>query len=201
MKWLTDLLAFWRRWEDSYEGIISITHTAPASDAPSMTVPVFSESITQPITNPMTNPEKFYNAAKSDLGLHETLNENVPIEVGCAQAWSAVARQAGVEGIPPTGFSSTNQVDAFCASNEQFELIDGPELGATVVAISTPSEHGHVGSYAMFNVQYNGDWGILSNDSNTGTIREQWSGNEFNQYYKGTLGLVIHIYRWKTPQS
>lgn len=194
MKWLD----FWKRLEEWYEGFLSRQNAATnvATTAP---IPVH---LIKPTIEPvMTNAQKFYNAAKADLGLHETLNANVPIEVGCAQAWSAIARQAEIEGIPTEGFSSTNQVDAFCASNEQFELITEPEVGATIVSASTLNQHGHVGSFAMFDLQYNNDWGILSNDSNTGTIREQWSYKEWIAYYQNTLGLAIHIYRWKTPQS
>lgn len=186
MNWLIDFFSFWKRWEDSYEELL-VAKSTPLQITPT----------------PMqeTNAQKFYNAAKADLGLHETLNENVPIEVGCAQGWSAIAKQAGIERIPVAGFSSTNQVDAFCEADEQFERIYEPELGATIVSVSTPSKHGHVGGVAGFSIMYVGDWGILSNDSTTGTIREQWSYKEFLAYYQQTLGLAVHMYRWKTPQA
>lgn len=152
----------------------------------------------KPLT-PM-NEDKMYNAAKNALGTHKTLDESVPPEVGCAEAWSAVALIAGVHGIPPGGFAGTAQVREFLHTNAQFELITVPEPGATIVSPTGSGNgtvRGHVGVMAKFGTQYINDWGICSNDSNSGLFREQWSLTEWNKYYGVAGKLSVEIYRFK----
>lgn len=146
------------------------------------------------------NEQKLYNAAKAALGHHKTLNDSVAPEVGCAEAWSAVAKEGGVQGIPTSGFAGTEQVWQFVRSNSQFEKIDTPEPGATVISPTghgNGSVRGHVGILAMYDLMYAGDWGICSNDSNSGLFREQWSLKEWQKYYGDAGKLPVDIYRFK----
>lgn len=145
------------------------------------------------------NEELMYEAAKNALGKPYTLDPSTPPELRCAEAWSDIATQAGVTGIPTTGFENTDQVNTFLATSGQFELLTTPELGATVIAVSKVvdgaiAEHGHVTVCAAFGVMYNGDWGLISNDSSVGIVREQWGYKSFMNCYTG-LGLEVKIYR------
>lgn len=143
----------------------------------------------------MTNADKLYETAKNALGTRQTLNNNVPSELGCAEAWSSIAKSAGVSGIPTAGFAGTIAVFDFIKNNPDFQEITFAEPGATIISVTSGNKHGHVGYLAKFNLQYVDDFGIISNDSNTGTVREQWSLSEWQKYYTQTLGLVTHIYK------
>lgn len=199
MKWARAFITFWGNLEAAYiRSLEDVPHSVETAPPTAVAVPIAEKTIlsdTNSLNNMTSQEQAIYGAEKADIGKAETLNEAVPIEVRCAQAWSVMARQAGIQGIPEVGFNSTNQVDEFCASSDKYERIETPEEGATIVSPSTPEQHGHVGDFAAFNVQYAGDWGIVSNDSNIGVVREQWSYKQWVAYYEGVLGLAIHIYR------
>lgn len=147
----------------------------------------------------MTPEEQMYNAAKAAIGHAYTLDPSTPPELRCAEAWSEIAKNAGVVGIPATGFENTDQVDQFLSTNNQFQEINEPEEGATVIAISKVqsgiiTEHGHVTVCGGFGTQYVGDWGLISNYSPFGEVHEQWGYKSFVNCYTG-LGLEIKIYR------
>lgn len=151
--------------------------------------------ISKGIQPTMTPAERLYQSAKNALGTHRTLNEAVPPELGCAEALSSIIKDAGVQGIPAQGFAGTIAVSAWIKGNPQFEKIDAPEAGAVIISTSEGATHGHCGVIAQYDLQYNKDWGVISNDSSTGTVREQWSYQNWLKYYRTTLGLGVDIYR------
>lgn len=156
-----------------------------------------SVPVSVPTPKPMPNSQKLYETAKSLLGTHLTLDPSVPPDLGCAECWSAVANIAGVKGVPAHGFPGTIGVHDFLASNPLFQEVDKPEPGATIVSVSHGNQHGHVGYVGNYNTQYKWDWGIMSNDSDTGLLREKWNYKDWMLYYKDQLGLVTKIYKWK----
>lgn len=140
-----------------------------------------------------------YQKASASLGKHMTLNEAVPHEVGCAEAVSAVLALAGIS-TGSHGIAGTASLDAWLASNANFERIGMPEAGAIIVSATgtgNGSVEGHTGFFGLFNKQYPGDWGVLSNDSATGLFMERWSWTRWQAYYKTVGGLNVHIYRAK----
>lgn len=141
--------------------------------------------------------DTFFLSFKNGLGTHQTLDPSVPSELGCAEAWSAMAKRAGVTNIPVTGFPGTAGLDVWLFNNPHFERIALPEVGATIISPTVGSQHGHVGVCGNFNAMYNNDWGIISNDSATGIVREQWSYQAWLNHYHVSLGLAVHIYRVK----
>lgn len=149
-----------------------------------------------PAQIPLTGSQKLYDAAKAAIGTHLTLNAAVPAELGCMEAWSALAKQAGIQGIPDAGFEGTIAGNAYLTSNPSFVEITKPEPGATIVSVSAGDSHGHIGIFGQFGLQYVNDWGILSNDSDTGTLREQWDYQSWLAYYAQGLKLDTHMYRW-----
>ena len=147
----------------------------------------------------MTETEQaLYNAAKQNLGVHLTLDPSVPIEVGCAECQSKLMQIAGMS-VPKNGIAGTIAFNEWFTVNPDFKEIFEPEQGCIIVAVTSTGngkvKNGHIGTMAAFNLMYVQDWGICSNDSNTGTLREQWSLKDFIAYYQTYGGLEIHMYR------
>lgn len=141
--------------------------------------------------------ERIYTVAKDNLGTHLTLNENVDPEVGCAEAVSKILQLAGVS-VPAHGIAGTAALLAWLQANPDFEAIDAPEQGCLIVSATGSGNgtvEGHTGAVAAFNLMYVNDWGICSNDSNTGTLREQWCLKDWIAYYETTGGLKTHYFR------
>lgn len=134
-----------------------------------------------------------YEVAKGSLGRHLTLNNNVPPELGCAEAVSAVLIKSGITGIPPKGFEGTNDLYTFLQESPLFVDIANAEDGAIIVSPSKIgangqiTTHGHVGICAKY--------GILSNESDNGLFAEKFSYQSWNDYYVHTLGLPVYFFR------
>lgn len=138
-----------------------------------------------------------YQKAADCLGLHMTLNNAVPAEVGCAQAVSAVLSLAGISD-GAHGISGTASLEEWIIASGLFERIGMPEAGAIVISATGTGNgtiEGHTGFFGLYNKQFPGDWGILSNDSATGLFKETWSWVRWQAYYGGAGGLTVHIYR------
>lgn len=126
-----------------------------------------------------------------------TLNDTVPAEVECAEAVSAVLALAGISD-GAKGIAGTAALDAWMASSPLFELITIPEEGAIIVSPTGAGNgtiEGHTGIFGKYDLQFPGDWGILSNDSATGRFLERWSWVRWQAYYKTAGGLPCTIYR------
>ena len=139
----------------------------------------------------MTNREKLYTKAASALGTHQTLNDNVPKETGCAQAWSAVAKKAGIARIPSTGISGTASLFAWLSTNPAFKEVSDPLPGDTIISptgYGNDKVRGHVGIVA--------NHGILSNNSENGLWQEHWTLPKWRDYYGDYGGLPVRFFRW-----
>lgn len=141
--------------------------------------------------------EQIYKVAAANLGRHLTLNDAVPAEVGCAEAVSWVLAKAGIsDGVK--GIAGTAALDAWLTSSPLFTKIVMPEDGAILVSATgagNGSVEGHTGVFGRYDVEYVGDWGILSNESATGRFMERWSWARWQAYYKNAGGLPCNIYR------
>lgn len=140
------------------------------------------------------NETKLYTIAKNNLGKHITLDPNVPYDVGCAEAVSFNLKQLGVVGIPLSGFASTADLYTWMKSLPSlFDEIECPEAGAIIISPSGTSTqnapHGHVGIC--------GNFGIMSNDSQSGLFLELWTVDKWNTYYGHALGFPVHFFRVK----
>lgn len=157
----------------------------------------------KPIMEPspivLTMPTIIYNTAKKYLGVHVTLNPNVAPEVGCAEAVSFILKNAGIA-IPEGGIAGTASLADWLSKSPQFEEIHEPEQGCVIVSATGAGNgqvRGHTGIMAAFNLQYASDWGILSNDSQTGLFLELWSLASWDQFYGKTGGLPVRFFRGK----
>lgn len=131
------------------------------------------------------NSLKIYNAARSFLDKHITLDENVPHELGCAEALSMVLKSVNTPKFPPMGFAGTYAFEVWLEAN--FKKIDKPVPGAIIISPTIGKKHGHIGVC--------GKYGIMSNDSNTGLFLELWTIDKWIQNYKNILGLEVLYYQ------
>lgn len=152
---------------------------------------------TMPTENPMNETEtRVYQVIKDNLGEHLTLNENVPAEVGCCECMSKVMQLAGIS-VPSHGIAGTPALLAWFIANPDFVEKTVPEQGAFVVFATGSGNgkvEGHTGAFCAFNVMYVDDWGVASNDSNTGTMREQWAWKKMLAYYQDYGGIQPRIF-------
>lgn len=139
-----------------------------------------------------------YNWAKNSLGRHITLNDAIPHDVGCAEALSYVLRNAGLTGIPATGIPGTASLYQFLSTNPQFQRILAPEKGAIIISptgAGNGTVEGHTGILGGLSVMYWGDYGICSNNSDTGLFLELWNLKRWRQYYAAQGGLPVAFFR------
>lgn len=139
---------------------------------------------------------KLYNIAKNLLGQHLTLNNNVPADVGCAEAVSYVLKQAGVKNIPAAGIAGTADLYRWMLQDPQFKLIEAPEQGCIIVSptgFGNGTVEGHTGIMAAFGLQYPNEYGILSNNSDNGLWQEKWNLLTWWENYgvKGHLPVAL----------
>ena len=134
------------------------------------------------------NPQlqKIYNAAKGGLGEHLTLNHLVPAEVGCCEAVSKVLSLAGFP-VPAEGIPNTLSLYTWLKSNPNFTEIGEPEPGAILVSTANPTGSGivsgHTGVFGQLGAEYTGDFGIMSNNSDSGVFLELWSWKNWQKYF------------------
>jgi hypothetical protein len=121
-----------------------------------------------------------------------TLNPAIPAEVGCAEAVSKILELAGVTGIPTTGIPGTATLFEWLNTNPNFERLSEPQAGAILVSATGSGNgtvSGHTGIVGIFGYYYPNDWGIVSNDSQTGLLLELWDWKRWQQYYVKQGGL------------
>lgn len=141
---------------------------------------------------------KIYNEAKACLGKHITLNPTVPDDVNCAESVSFILKNSGVTGFPAGGIAGTASLYTWLANSPKFKRIEAPEQGAIIVSPTGSGLHlveGHTGICGAFGLQFPNEYGILSNDSDTGLFSEKWNLLTWWEYYGRKGGLVIALFR------
>lgn len=142
---------------------------------------------------------KLLTIARTHLGEHLTLNDSISPEVGCAEAVSSIFHLAGLP-IVPQGIPGTNALLQWLIENPLFEEIFSPEAGCVAIAATGTGNNkipGHVGILGAFNVAFPKDWGLCSNDSNTGLFLELWRLSKFIHYYTDYGGMQVRYFRLK----
>lgn len=135
--------------------------------------------------------EKLYQTLISSIGKRMTLDVSVPPELGCAQALSALLKQSGFD-VPKYGISGTATLAIWMQNNPQFEQIFAPEDKCIIISTTNSgngSVRGHCGVLGVKGKQFKDDWGIVSNDSQTGLLLELWNYTNWVEFYikKGQL--------------
>lgn len=148
----------------------------------------YKAAIVPPIQTPAA--AAIYAEAASCLGKPITLDSTVPPDLGCAEAVTYVLKNASIAGIPATGIPGTAALYAWLNTNPEFVLTTTPRAGDVVISptgtstISSP--HGHTGIVA--------NYGILSNDSDTGLFLEKYTQATWQQYFNGVEGFPVYYF-------
>lgn len=140
------------------------------------------------VANLIGSPSVLYTTAVPLLGKHITLNDNVPNEVGCAEAVSYVLKQAGIT-VPEGGIPGTATLYSFLKNNKSFVESSSYLVGAIIVSptgMGNDKIPGHTGICA--------NYGILSNNSATGLFLETWNISNWISYYHQYGGLPIYYF-------
>jgi hypothetical protein len=147
---------------------------------------------------PMTPSQQQLAAIISHyLDTHVTLDNAVPASVGCAEAVSFILLKVGIT-IPFGGIASTLSLLQFMEKSDQFIELTEPEAYAVLVSATGTGNgtvEGHTGFFGVFGQTYVNDWPIVSNDSNTGLLRELWSWVKWTAHYTQSGGLPPRIFR------
>ena len=130
-----------------------------------------------------------YDIAKNCLGTRQTLDTSISSEVGCAEAVSSILHQAGVQ-IPSGGIPGTASLMAWLKTNPHFQVVSQWQAGDIIIS-STGSGNGKIPGHTGIM----GNYGIMSNDSNTGLFLELWTLPKWQKYYQQYGGMPIDFFR------
>jgi len=146
-----------------------------------------------PIAVPVeTDRERLYNLAWSLKGKYLTLNPTVSKNLNCAQCVSFILNKAGYK-IPKGGISGTYSM--YDWMNAHFTLIAKEDFSKgdiilSVTGMGIKGSRGHVGIY-------DGVSRILSNDSNTGLLKDNWTLTGWIGKYQTTQKMPTFYFRVK----
>lgn len=137
-----------------------------------MNMPAHSAAFTSPTS------KKIYEIAKSLMGQHITLDQSVPLDLGCAEAVSYILKSAGIP-MPEKGIAGTAEMYAWLRDSGYFEMKDELAPGRIIISPSDAPgallPHGHVGVVALY--------GVLSNDSVTGLFNEHMTIASWHEFF------------------
>lgn len=141
---------------------------------------------------------KIHDVLITWIGKRCTLNPQIPPDVSCAEAVSFLLKELGIED-GSQGIAGTQTLLEWVVSQPQlFQEIYEPEESALLISATgtgNGSVEGHTGFYGAFNLQYPQDWGIVSNNSQTGLLGEQWSEKEWIKNYQQIGGIKPRRFR------
>lgn len=145
--------------------------------------------------NPQT--QKIYANALKYYGQHVTLNNNIPAEFGCAEAVSFLLKQSGIVGLPATGISGTATLYQWFLANPKFTRLQSPQEGCIIVSptgYGNNTVSGHTGIVGALGKVFPGDYGIVSNDSQTGLLLELWNLTHWRKFYQQVGDLPVAFF-------
>lgn len=140
---------------------------------------------------------KIHDVLVQFLGKKCTLNPQIPPDVSCAEAVSFLLAQVGIldgaEGIAGT----QTLLEWVLAQPTLFKEIYAPQESALLISATGTGNgtvEGHTGFFGGLGTQYTGDWGIVSNNSQTGLLGEQWSWSGWTKNYTQLGGIRPRIF-------
>lgn len=140
-----------------------------------------------------TNKEKLYRFAKAALGTDASPYDLASDEYGCADSVNQLFLKAFGRPIAVPGVSTLQLYDVM-RSDPRFQEVYEGDFGDIVISPTTYGHNpampnGHVGICAKF------DGGIMSNDSNTGLWRENFTKTSWHARYADKGGYPIKYFR------
>ena len=156
--------------------------------------PELPQEPTKPVEPPpMPNQEKLYQQAKLSLGRRMIIDPSVPNLLGCASSMSGVLKAAGYTGLPKLGIAGTAALYQHFRTSPDFEEANIYQRGLILIYPSGQKgamlDHGHV--FVC------GDYGLMSNNSETGKWSQHWTYPEAEKYYHTQGKLKGTFFRWK----
>lgn len=152
------------------------------------TVIVEPEPTPQPI--PKTKGQILYEAAVRCTGKDMSPDDLAPDSLACVDSLNGVFNVAFGEPIQK-GIVSTLALLEVMRTDPRFKEISVPELGCIVIAATGTApdkkSHGHTGIWGHFDV--------MSNDSDTGLWRDNYTQSAFIKLFHYTLGFPLHYFR------
>ncbi len=142
-----------------------------------------------PVATTKTKGQVLYETAAQCLGQHMSLNNAVPISVGCAEALSAVLKKAGFS-VPKLGIAGTTQMLAWLETNPAFVEVSSYKRGQIIIS-ATGTGNGKIRGHCGVE----GDKGIMSNESQSGLWKEQWDIDSWNSYYERYGGIPTRYFQ------
>lgn len=134
---------------------------------------------------PLTPSERLYNIAKSQLGVDASPRDLADDELACAETVNTLYEKAFGHKICVPGLSTTQLYKEMSANTGKFRKIilsrNSPTKKGWIII--SPTNYGN-GRLANGHTGIIGNYGILSNDSESGLLKENYTLNSwFDRYY------------------
>lgn len=129
--------------------------------------------------------QQLYDMAKSLLGQNLCGDQH---ELGCALTVNAIFKKAFGEEIGG-GASTADMYKAIIDDNTRFQRVNIPITGSIIISptgMGNGKIPGHVGIVA--------NYGILSNDSSTGLLAEEFTLKSWYNYYQEYGGIKTYYF-------
>lgn len=167
----------------------------PINQSPQITKPM--EPTPAPIvedptvTPPATPGMKLYTTARGYLGKDASPNDVAPDEYGCAETVNDIYKDAFGQPICLPGILTTQLYYEMLRNPIDFKSVITPEPGDIIISPTGLGngalKNGHVGIVGIY--------GILSNNSNTGNLSEDYTLEKWNARYKEVGGFPVLFFR------
>ena len=132
-----------------------------------------------------SNRQHLYDIAKASLGEHLCGEQHL---LGCALTVNAIFKSAF--GSEIGGGASTIEMYSVLKNDNRFKPIDIPNYGDIIISPTGTGNGKIVGHVGIV-----GKYGIMSNDSKTGTLQEKYTQLTWNNYYKNYGGIPTKFFR------
>lgn len=147
-------------------------------------LPVSAPSAVEPIPEP-TKQKRLLQAVKSWIGKDASPENRAPQELSCAEGVSRILHNL----FPsfPKGIVSSKELDNELARSTLFRRTSFPKSATVIVSPRTAQMNGHAG----FTIE---DDKIVSNDSKTGLMAQNYTISSWIKKFKEGRGLELHLY-------
>ena len=151
--------------------------------------PILSPTEPKPPTEAqISSTERLIAAVKESIGKDASPENKASKEVGCAESISNLLHSVFPEF--PAGVVSTANLFLKLRQSPLFKGVLEPKAGGIVISPRTETINGHVGCFIT-------DTEIVSNDSATGLMKQNYRWNEWIEEFKNKRGLRIYLFQLK----
>ena len=157
--------------------LIGAIFSPPAYDMPPQELPMNQE---------LTNREKLLEAIRDSIGSDASPGDKVSDEFGCAESASNIIKKVYPNFRAPI-LSTKELVAELDRHPECFERTTLPKPGCIIISPRTDTTTGHAGFFVAKDR-------IVSNDSATGLMQDNYSWSSWVLSFKDRKGLRIYIW-------